>query len=259
MGWRGGGVRLGGAAPAQPRSAVPPGRRARCRGRRRSGGPDRADPNELLTHLEGWIADRRCVPGAALDRGLGRYLGFGHGGLLRRPLRGAWSGQGAPGYRTAASLLPGRSAPDDPLREAVRLHLASYGPSSRYDVARWSGLGLRRVDALLEQLGPVWRDGPEGRSYADLPGAPAAGEVSGVRLLPEFDAVLCGYDPRARDRFVSPADDDVLWHRANGLMPAPVLVDGRVGGHWRLEGSGASRTLTIRCLPRSRRSRRAEL
>ncbi len=215
--------------------------------------------DELLTHLQGWVAGRNAQGAEALDRGLGRYLSFGHGGLLRRPLRGAWSGQGAPGYRAAASLLPDRSAPDDPLREVVRLHLASYGPSSRYDVAWWSGLGLRQVDALLERLDPVWREGPDGRSYADLPGAPAAGEASGVRLLPEFDAVLCGYDPKARDRFVSPADNDVLWHRTNGLMLAPVLVDGRVGGHWRLEGSGASRTLTLQCFAGSRRPRMDQL
>ncbi len=214
--------------------------------------------DELLTHLERWVADR-SGPTEALDRGLGRYLSFGHGGLLRRPLRGAWSGQGAPGYRAATSLLPGRSTPEDPLREAVRLHLASFGPSSRYDVAWWSGLGLRQVDVLLERLDPVWREGPDGRSYADLPGSPAAGEAPGVRLLPEFDAVLCGYDPKARDRFVSPADNDVLWHRANGLMLAPVLVDGRVGGHWRLEGSGAARTLRLLCFAGSRRPRRAEL
>lgn len=142
---------------------------------------------------------------------------------------------------------------------AVRLHLASYGPASRHDLAWWTGLGLRPVDALLERLEPTWREGPDGRSYADLPGAPAARELPGVRLLPEFDAVLCGYDPKARDRFVSPADHETLWHRANGLMLAPVLVDGRIGGHWRLAGSGASRSLLLTCFAGSRRPRVPEL
>jgi len=41
---------------------------------------------------------------------------------------------------------------------------------------------------------------------------------------PEFDALLCGYDPKARGRFVAEADNTVLWHRDNGLMLAPVLV-----------------------------------
>ena len=50
--------------------------------------------------------------------------------------------------------------------------------------------------------------------------------------------MLCGYDPKARDRFVDPADHERLWHKNNGYMLAPVLVDGRIGGYWRIEGSG---------------------
>jgi hypothetical protein len=42
-------------------------------------------------------------------------------------------------------------------------------------------------------------------------------------------------------------------------MLAPVLVDGRLGGHWRLAGSGASRELSIRCFTGSRRPRKTEL
>ncbi len=216
--------------------------------------------DELREHLRGWlVAHAETDPEAWLDRGLGRYLAFGHGGLVRRPLRGDWSGQGTPGYRTASALLPERRVPDDPVLEAVRLHVAAYGPSSRHDVAWWSGLGLRRVDELLERLDLVWRDGPDGRAYADLPAPPAAREVPGVRLLPEFDALLCGYDPKARDRFVSEADNAVLWHRDNGLMLAPVLVDGRIRGHWRLSGSGRSRALEVSTFPGSRRLRKAEV
>ena len=152
-----------------------------------------------------------------------------------------------------------RASPDDPLLEAVRLHVASYGPASRHDVAWWSGLGLRQVDDLLGRLDLTWRDGPDGRSYADVIDPPAARDVAGVRLLPEFDAVLCGYDPKARDRFVSPADHERLWHKNNGYMMAPVLVDGRVGGYWRVEGSGRDKTLTISSFSGSRKPRRAEL
>ncbi len=211
-------------------------------------------PDELLGHLHGWLAHRdESDLTETLDRGLGRYLSFGHGGLLRRPLRGDWSGQGAAGYRTAASLLPDRRRPEDPRVEVVRLHLASHGPASRHDIAWWSGLGLRQIDALLDGLGVIWRDGPDGRAYADLPDAPPPRDLPGVRLLPEFDALLCGYDPKARDRFVSVADNEVLWHRANGFMLAPVLVDGRVGGHWHLEGSGRHRSLALSSFPGSRR------
>ena len=217
-------------------------------------------PAELTTFLTSWLdhhGESESV--ARMDNQAGRYFSFGHGGLLRRPLKGEWSGQGAPGYRTATMVLPDRSVPDDPVLEAVRVHVTSYGPSSRHDIAWWSGLGLRQVDTLLERLDVTWRDGPDGRSYADLPGPPTARDVPGVRLLPEFDALLCGYDPKARGRFVSEADNDVLWHRENGLMLAPVLVDGRIGGYWRLEGSGRARTLAVSSFPGSRRLRRAEV
>lgn len=217
-------------------------------------------PDDLQDHLSSWLREHEGMSHDELiDRGLGRYLAFGHGGLLRRPLKGSWSGQSAPVYRTATAVLPHRPTPVDPLLATVRLHVASYGPASRYDVAWWSGLGLRQVDALLEQLDLTWRDGPDGRAYADLPNAPAAREVPGVRLVPEFDAVLCGYDPPARARFVSPADNELLWHRNNGYMLAPLLVDGRVGGYWRLEGKGRAKELAISCFAGSRKPRSAEL
>jgi hypothetical protein len=216
-------------------------------------------PAELLEQLGSWLRDHgEDVPGT-IDNGLGRYLAFGHGGLLRRPLKGSWSGQGAPGYRTATALLPSREVPDDPVLAAVRLHVASYGPASRRDVAWWSGLGLRQVDGLLERLDLTWRDGPDGQPYADVPEALPGRDLPGVRLLPEFDAGLCGYDPKARDRFVAPAHHARLWHRNNGYMLAPVLVDGRIGGHWRIEGSGAARALAISLFAGSRRPRRSEL
>jgi hypothetical protein len=216
-------------------------------------------PDELLDHVRRWLVDHDETVPEAVDRGLGRYLTFGHGGLLRRPLNGEWSRQGAPGYRTASAVLPHRVVPDEPLVEVVRVHLASYGPATRRDVAWWSGLGLRQVDALLERLDVAWHDGPGGQPYADVAGAPAPRELPGVRLLPEFDAVLCGYDPKARDRFVDPAVHERLWHKNNGYMLAPLLVDGRIGGYWRLEGSGGTKELAVTSFAGSRRPRKAEL
>jgi len=217
-------------------------------------------PAELSGFLTSWLERHGETEAVSrMDNQAGRYFAFGHGGLVRRPLRGDWSGQGAPGCRTASALLPDRRIPDDPVLATVRRHVAAYGPASRHDVAWWSGLGLRQVDVLLAQLEVTWREGPDGRAYADLPDSPAARDVSGVRLLPEFDALLCGYDPRTRDRFVVPADNEVLWHRSNGLMLAPVLVDGRIGGYWRWEGTGRAKTVAVSSFPGSRRLRKAEV
>ncbi|MGC4112350.1 MAG: winged helix DNA-binding domain-containing protein [Nocardioides sp.] len=216
-------------------------------------------PDELLDHLRTWLVEHDEAVPANVDQGLGRYLAFGHGGLVRRPLRGDWSGQGGAGYRTANALLPERDRPEDALLEAVRLHIASYGPATRRDVAWWSGLGLRQVDELLGRLDLTWRDGPGGAAYADVPEAGPPRELPGVRLLPEFDAVLVGYDPKARDRFVSAADNSRLWNKSNGFMLAPLLVDGRIGGYWRIEGTGRVKTLSVSTFAGSRKPRSGEL
>lgn len=222
---------------------------------------------ELHDHLRDWIAEHD--PGAVprLDDTQGRYLGFGHGGLLRRPLTGGWEGQGRPVYRTARSLLGPRddvlADPDAALTELVRRHLDCHGPASRQDVAWWAGLGLRAVDACLARLaeaGEVEQStGPDGRDYHDLVGAPGPVELPGVRLLAEFDALMCAYEPSARVRVATSEHLARLWHQENGLVDAPLLVDGRVTGRWRLTGSGRSRRCEVEWFAGTRRPRRAEV
>lgn len=226
-------------------------------------------PDELGAHLRSWIAEHDPAATPRLDDQAGRYFAFGHGGLLRRPLSGGWQAQGAPGYRTAAAVLADRAArdrlltdPDAAMDEAVRLHLAAHGPASRHDLAWWSGAGLRAVDGALTRLGEELTagTGPDGRVYHDLVGPqPEPRELPGVRLLPEFDALLCAYDPPARVRFVDPVHYQRLWSQDNGMILAPLMVDGRLTGWWRVPGSGPRRPLEVTWFSRTRRPRRAEL
>ena len=202
------------------------------------------------------------MPAETLDNGMGRYLGFGHGGLVRRPLKGGWEGQGAPGYRTAAAILGDRSAVlTDPhsLDTLFQTHLAAHGPASRNDLAWWSGLTLGAVDEALARLGLDAVAGPDGRDYVDLPSPPPARSPAGVRLLPEFDALMCAYQPAARQRFVTPEHHDRLWLGANGLVKPPLLVDGRITGYWRAMGSARRRPLEVSYFPGTRRPRKSEL
>ncbi len=209
-------------------------------------------PAELKDHLDDWLVrheGRNPLEGQTV----GRYLAFGHGGLVRRPVNGNWAGQGAPVYR---ALVP--AAAMTPL-DAVALHVRSHGPVSRHDVAWWSGLGLRVVDAALDTLGLIGQPGPDGRTYVDLPDAPAPRALPGVRLLPEFDATMCGYDPAARDRFAAPGHLRRLWSQDNGLVLAPLLVDGRITGFWRAAGSARRRPLEIVWFAGTRKPRKSEL
>lgn len=222
-------------------------------------------PAELVDHLRSWLATHDPHGSPRLDNEAGRYFAFGHGGLLRRPLTGGWHTQGRPGYRTAAALLGDRAEvlddPDGALDQLVRRHLSWHGPASRHDLSWWAGVGLRVVDACLGRLAAdlTSDEGPDGRTYHDLRDQPAARDLPGVRLLPEFDALLCAYDPSARERFASPEHYRRLWNQDNGLILAPLLVDGRLTGSWRLTGTGAGRHLEVTWFPGSRRPPRGEL
>ena len=219
-------------------------------------------PAELLAHLQEWVPAHGGVPAQALEQGMGRYLGFGHGGLIRRPVKGGWEGQGAPAYRTASAVLGDRTQVlRDPhaLDDLFRVHLAAHGPASRHDLAWWTNLRLGDVDAALERLGLPSETGPDGREYVDLPDSRPPRSLSGVRLLPEFDALLCGYQPAARTRFVTKEHHDTLWLSANGVVKPPVLVDGRLTGYWRAMGSARKRPLEVSYFPGTRRPTKSEL
>jgi hypothetical protein len=87
-------------------------------------------PEELRLHLVDWLAEHSPENREAAETGAGRYLAFGHGGLVRRPASGdKWEGQGKPVYGTFDRTLAAT------MTDVVRLHLTSHGPSSRQDVA----------------------------------------------------------------------------------------------------------------------------
>ncbi len=186
--------------------------------------------------------------------GHGEVLGFAHGALVRRPASGEkWEGQGKPVYATFERTGPAT------VSDVVALHLAAHGPSSRQDVAWWSGMPLGAVEEGLAGLDVVEDEGPDGRAYVDLADAPPPRDLPGVRLLPEFDALLCGYDSKVRDRFVTAEHHRRLWNESNGMLLPPLLVDGRITGFWRAAGTARRRPLEVTWFARTRRPRRAEL
>lgn len=221
--------------------------------------------DELAEHLRGWLLEHGVQPTDRLGQPLGRYLAFGHGGLVRRPLSGGWEGQGKAAYRSVAAALDDVGHPDaarlaalrassheDAMDAVVLLHLRSHGPATRHDVAWWSGLGLREVDAALARLGErvTARGGPDDLTYWDVAdGVPRPVRDVGTRLLAEFDAHMCGYDPKGRGRFLTPEQHATLWNQKNGLVRPPLLHAGRIAGWWQAEGSGRRRRLVVTPFP----------
>ncbi len=216
-------------------------------------------PDELRAHLAEWLetAESESAAEAARTSGVGRSMAHGHSALIRRPMSGGWDRQTSPGYRVASDVLgiepsPLLHDPDAALVALTRVHLAAFGPANRRDIAWWSGEGLRHVDSALETLRDelVEREGPNGETYYDLVHAPAGGSPDpGVRLLPEFDAVVVGYAPKTRDRFLDPDHLQYFWLADNGWFSSTVLRDGRLVASWRLVGGDGARRIEVRMFP----------
>lgn len=206
---------------------------------------------ELAAAMVDWLRERGLSDAlsAVTTSQTGRYSYRGHAAMLRRPVAGSWEGQGAVLFRSARCAVDEeRVDVPDALVLLTRAHLAASGPASRRDIAWWSGAGLRQVDAAVATLGEqlVRRRGPNGLEYLDLADAPAVGDDDcGVRLLPEYDALLLAYEPAARDRFADAAAVAHTWNRANGVHSPTVLAGGRLRACWRLERAAGRRVASI--------------
>jgi hypothetical protein len=163
--------------------------------------------------------------------------------LVQIPPRGVWGAKGLPTWATAEDWL-GRPFEEAPSVDRLVLrYLAAFGPASVTDVQAWSG--LTRLREVVERLRPrlrAFRDGA-GRELLDLPDAPRPDPETPAppRFLPEYDNVVLGHADRSRitagaaERW--PADD---------LHWSPLLVDGFVGGVWRLAKERRAATLVVR-------------
>jgi hypothetical protein len=200
---------------------------------------------EILAHGRRWLTEHESPESAAaVSTTLSESLLWGHSGLLRRPRDERWEKRTDTFHRTARSLVPGLALPsfDDALRALVRVHLAALGPATRYDLAHFPGAGLTVIDGAVRALGEevVPLRGPDEDTYLDLAEPPAREPVDpGVRLLPEFDALLVGYHLRHRTRFLTPAQLGEVWAKKNGQFAPVVLHHDRLVGLWRTIAHGS--------------------
>ena len=129
--------------------------------------------------------------------------------------------------------------------ELVRRYLAAWGPATPADFAAWSG--MKGVARWFETLGDdvlTLKDDRK-RTLYDLRDAPRpnAEAPAKPRLLPEFDAVMLGWQDRTR---IISAEDARLIANRNLQVPAVVLVDGFVVGTWKVERKRKAASVTIR-------------
>lgn len=164
--------------------------------------------------------------------------------LVQVPINTGWSYSSNPAFTLAETWLEQSIASEDHFRDLAVRYLAAFGPASAADMQSWSG--LPKLKSAFEKLKPdlvTYRD--EGRrELFDLPNTPLPGADSPAppRFLPEFDNLLLGHDKRTRVI----ADE----HRKKVYLPglrvaATILVDGFVGGVWKVEKTKKAAALVI--------------
>jgi hypothetical protein len=195
-------------------------------------------------------------PPAALAQGVRAFVP-----LVQVPPRAVWGRAGQSLHTSAEHWLgePGPPGPRDPsahpgpsarpasgaeLAQMVTRYLGAFGPATVRDVQAWSGLtGLKPVLEQLRSSLVTFRD-EQGAELFDLPTAPRpGGEVPApARLVAEFDNLVLSHAERSR---VISAEATGRLYTVNGVIPGTVLIDGFVGGMWRLTRSRAETTVTI--------------
>jgi hypothetical protein len=152
--------------------------------------------------------------------------------LEQTPQSAFYDFRGSPAYEPADHDHPPRA---EAAAHSIRRYLAAFGPATRADVSRWSGVPIRELAPGFEALRlRSFRD-ERGRELLDLPRAALAPPDAPAppRLLPRWDELLLAHDDRTR---VLPDDyRNAVIHR-NGDVQQTFLVDGIVAGLWRRDG-----------------------
>lgn len=209
---------------------------------------------EIITHARAWLAEHESAHAAvALTGTYLESMTWGHSGLLRRPRDGAWEKRTDLYHRRARSVVQdlGETTIEDGLSSLVRTQLGACGPLTREDLAYFFGTGLGAADRAVSTLGDevVRLVGPDDEKLLDLAEPPTGGDVDpGLRLTPEFDALLVGFHRSHRTRFLTAAQMPEIWAEANGQFRPAVLHDGRIVAFWKTLTKGSRTDIEVTML-----------
>ena len=214
--------------------------------------------SEIVAHARAWLAEREARDGTHVPDVLSDSLLWGHSGLLRRPRDTRWDKRTDMFHQRARSLLPDLPEWDfaEALMRLIPVHLGSYGPVLREDLAFFFGAGLGAVDDALRRLGDeiIRLRGPNDEAYLDLATAGDSGQSDPgpldqkLRLLPEFDGLLVGYQGRNRTRFLTEQQLPKVWAKVNGLFSPVVLYGGHLVASWKTITKGRRTDIEVTML-----------
>ena len=122
---------------------------------------------------------------------------------------------------------------EESLAELAGRYFASHGPATVHDFARWTGLTVTESREAVEAAPGLVPEKIAGKEYwtsEDARGH-AAGDGSGVHLLPGFDEYLLGYKDRGAVLAAEHASRIVPG--GNGVFLPTIVIGGQVVGTWR--------------------------
>jgi hypothetical protein len=220
-----------------------------------------AAARECLEERPRTFDEIRAALGKAWPKADERAMGYAvrtHLPLVQVPAETRWGWPGAACFAVAEAWTGKRIAGKGDPPALVLRYLAGFGPASVADAQAWSGLrGLKDAfDALRPKL-RVFRD-ERGRELFDLPRAPRppASTPAPVRFLPDYDNLLLGHADRTR--VIAEAHRGRIATANLRVLPA-FLVDGVVGGTWKIERARSSAALVLEPFAPLARGRRAKL
>jgi hypothetical protein len=174
--------------------------------------------------------------------------------LVRVPPSGTWENRRADLYGLAEQWVgPPAATADDGRQLLIRRYLAAFGPASRADIASFTGLPLKTIDAMTARLPLRSFKTEDDETLLDVRGAalPPPDAPAPVRFLPTFDATLLVHARRTQilpERYRSMIFSTKMPHSIGTF-----LVDGLVTGTWRPDGE---RVVTSTFEPLPKRVRR---
>jgi DNA glycosylase AlkZ-like len=156
--------------------------------------------------------------------------------LVRVPPSGTWEKRRAHLFQTAERWVgPEDIGEADARDHLVSRYLRAFGPASRTDVSKFTGISNEALAPVLDRL-PIRRFRDEGGGeLLDLPRAPLPHPDTPVpvRFLPTWDAVLLVH---ARRTGVLPEKyRPLIFHTKNPPSVPTFLVDGAVAGTWKYD------------------------
>jgi hypothetical protein len=156
--------------------------------------------------------------------------------LVRAPPSGTWERRRADLFALAEEWIgPPEIGVADATAHLVRRYLAGFGPASRKDIASFTGIALRPLDALLARLELRRFASEDGEELLDVPDGPLPDPDTPAppRFLPTWDATLLAH---ARRTGVLPEEHRPKLFSSKTPHSFPsFLVDGAVAGTWRCE------------------------